>query len=78
MFQVGLKEPPHVHFSKSKSWEDAGKIWLNNLKIAKKGNFTAKELNVIQKLANKYQKQLMNMYSKFGKEKIKPIHLTLK
>ncbi|MBI4930283.1 MAG: DUF4160 domain-containing protein [Bacteroidetes bacterium] len=71
-------EAPHIHFSKHKSKYIYGKLWLQNLEIMHPADFSAKELNIVKKLATKYQKELIDLYNSFGKKETHPIKLTLK
>lgn len=73
-----LHEPPHLHFAKSKGRHRAGKIWLHTLKIIRRGDFTEKELNIVKRIAKKYQKEFIDLYKKFKPEKkIQPLKISL-
>ena len=72
-----LKEPPHLHFTKTKKGRKySGKIWLQSLEFERTADFKQHELNLVQKLVRKHQKQLIELFYKAEKGNIgKPIKL---
>jgi hypothetical protein len=74
-----LNEPPHLHITKNKKgYTSSAKIWLNSLSFAETGNFTEKELNVIEKVVTKNQVVLLASFEAVKKgEKAKTIKLKM-
>ena len=75
-----LDEPPHVHVVKEKGQRQrACKIWLHKIKVAKKGNFKANELQIVLNIVKQNQSILLQSFAKAkANKKFKTIHLTSK
>ncbi|OFY67488.1 MAG: hypothetical protein A3H98_04640 [Bacteroidetes bacterium RIFCSPLOWO2_02_FULL_36_8] len=71
-------EKPHLHFVKGKHYGLPGKIWLETLKFAETGDFSDHELNLIEKLVHKYQKQFIEIFNNYKSSNKKQRTLTLK
>jgi hypothetical protein len=72
-----LNEPAHLHITKNKKgYNNSAKIWIESLKFAESGDFSEKELNLLQKLVESNQQKLLNAFEKVKRgEKIKTIQL---
>ncbi|GAB4042723.1 DUF4160 domain-containing protein [Spirosoma litoris] len=80
MFDAVGGEPPHLHVSKTKSRNTRfAKIWLDSLTFAEIGDFTEKELALVNKLAIENQSALLDLFHRVrAGEKIKAITLKIK
>lgn len=59
-----FNEPPHLHITKQKgNYNRPCKIWLETLEIAEVGDFTEKELNLIEKLVKKNKEILIKAFT---------------
>lgn len=75
-----LREPPHLHIAKEKGKRTyAAKIWLKTLRFSDEGSLTKEELNLVQKLVEKHQAELLKLFEKARKgQKFEPLKLSLK
>jgi hypothetical protein len=56
------KEPPHVHVERDDS---EAKIWLEPIRLARSGGFSARELRRIEKMTADHHEQLMDSWNDF-------------
>ena len=55
-------EPTHVHVERDAS---EAKIWLDPVRLARSGGFSAKELRRIEQIVTDYHEQLMDSWNDF-------------
>lgn len=61
-FSNELGEPPHIHVQDGKK---LAKFWLGNVALASSTNFKAHELNELEKLVQKHEKQFMEAWNEY-------------
>ncbi|WP_457638954.1 DUF4160 domain-containing protein [Persephonella sp.] len=65
-FSEERQEPPHIHVEKAGK---VAKIWLNPVEISKNYGFTNKELSFILSIVKKHQKEFLEKWNEYFKNK---------
>ncbi|WP_457624545.1 DUF4160 domain-containing protein [Persephonella sp.] len=65
-FSEERQEPPHIHVEKAGK---IAKIWLDPVEVSKNYGFTNKEMKYILTVVKQYQKEFLEKWNEYFKDK---------